>query len=319
MLSLMLNHIKPCPSERLGLQLTGTLKMSDPLLTYKTAKAFAPLPAPTDACLVFIYPTGPQMGARYVLRTEDALIGRTDECHIRNTDASVSRNHARIEVRDDGYYAVDLESTNGTFVNNVAKCDSRLEDGDYLRVGNCIYRFLAGGNIEAEYHEEIYRLTVLDGLTGVHNRRFLTDFLDRELARADRFNRPLSLAMFDIDHFKAINDQHGHLAGDMTLRELTAVLKAVVRKDELLARYGGEEFAMALPETTIEQAYQACERLRRIVAEHPFQYNSQRIPLTVSVGVTVSKPGLDCPEELIRAADDKLYEAKRTGRNRVAI
>lgn len=293
---------------------------TDPNVTYKTLKSVpgAPKP-PTDACLVFIYPKGPDMGARYVLREDETVIGRTDECAIRNTDASVSRLHARIARRDDGYHAMDLGSTNGTFINNVLKREGRLEDGDYLRIGNCIYRFLAGGNIEAEYHEEIYRLTVMDGLTGVHNRRYLTEYLDRELARAQRFARPLAVALFDIDRFKAINDTHGHLAGDTTLRELTGLLKSVVRKDELLARYGGEEFAMALPETTGEQAVRACERMRQTVADHCFQYQSFRIPVTVSVGVAVSGPHILVPDDLLKAADEKLYEAKNTGRNRVVI
>jgi diguanylate cyclase (GGDEF)-like protein len=290
----------------------------DPYQTYKTSRpAVAPVRV-TEACLVFIYPTGPQMGTRYVLKRAGALIGRTDDCEIRNVDASVSRTHARIECRDDGYYAVDLGSTNGTFVNNVPQPETRLEDGDYLRIGNCIYRFLAGGNLEAEYHEEIYRLTVMDGLTGVHNRRSLTEFLDRELARAQRHDRPLALALFDIDRFKAINDGRGHLAGDTTLRELAGLLKAVVRKDEMLARYGGEEFAMVLPETDAERAVQACERVRRVVEAHPFEYAGVRIPVTVSVGVASSAADTESPEALLRAADAKLYEAKNTGRNRVA-
>lgn len=288
-------------------------------LTYKTSQVQNLGVPVSDACLVFIYPTGPQMGARYVLKHADAVIGRTEECQIHNQDGSVSRNHARLEFRGDGYYAVDLGSTNGTFINNVLKREGKLDDGDYLRIGNCIYRFLEGGNLEAEYHEEIYRLTVQDALTGAHNRRYLMEYLDRELARAQRFDRPLALAMFDIDHFKLINDRSGHLAGDLALRELTAMLKAVVRKDELLARYGGEEFAIALPETGVEEAAIACERLRRAVAEHPFVYQSARLPVTVSVGVAVSTRHTTGPEELIRLADEKLYEAKRGGRNRVAV
>jgi len=290
---------------------------NDLSLTFKSTQIQNLQRSAADACLVFIYPTGPQMGARYALNQDEALIGRTEECHIRNPDGSVSRNHARVEFRDDGYYAVDLGSTNGTFINNLLRREGKLKDGDYLRIGNCIYRFLEGGNLEAEYHEEIYRLTVQDALTGAHNRRYLMEFLDRELARAQRFDRPLALAMFDIDHFKKINDQSGHLAGDLALRELTAMLKAVVRKDELLARYGGEEFAIVLPETTAAEAAIACERLRRSVEEHLFIYQSLRIPVTVSVGVAVSTRDTPSPEDLIREADAKLYEAKRTGRNKV--
>src|SRR5204862_6793913 len=126
--------------------------------------------------------------------------------------------------RADGrYHVTDLGSTNGTFVNNVPRADSPLADGDYLRIGNCIYRFLASGNLEAEYHEEIYRLTVLDGLTGVPNRRFFEEFVERQVVRAVRHKRPLALALMDIDHFKQVNDRMGHLAGDLTLRQVAAV------------------------------------------------------------------------------------------------
>src|SRR5207244_8344348 len=114
----------------------------------------------------------------------------------------------------------------------------RLNDGDCLRVGNCIYHSLAGGNVESEYHEEIYRLTIIDGLTQIHNQRYLLDFLDRELARSNRHQRPLSLIMFDIDWFKQINDDLGHLGGDFTLRELAdCVRKSSVRREDLFARY----------------------------------------------------------------------------------
>ena len=153
------------------------------------------------------------------------VLGRGNDCDIRINDHSVSRRHARIQPGADGYYAVDLQSTNGTFVNDVPASMCKLKDGDYLRVGNCIYRFLAGGNVEAEYHEEIYRLTIIDALTDIHNKRYLLEFLDRELARSARYHRPLSLVMFDIDHFKAINDELGHLGGDFTLRELAACVK----------------------------------------------------------------------------------------------
>jgi diguanylate cyclase (GGDEF)-like protein len=272
-----------------------------------------------QACLIHIYPTGPGMGARFALGDTPVVIGRGSDSDIRINDHSVSRRHARIQPGADGYYAIDLQSTNGTFVNSTPAAMYKLKDGDYLRVGNCIYRFLAGGNVEAEYHEEIYRLTIVDGLTEIHNKRYLLEFLDRELARSARYARPLSLLLFDIDHFKMVNDQMGHLGGDFVLRELAARVKGGVRKEELFARYGGEEFAVVLPETTREGALRIAERIRSLVEAQPFVYENYTYPLTVSIGVamTSGEEGLT-PAELLRRADERLYQAKRDGRNRVA-
>src|SRR6202007_3003364 len=119
------------------------------------------------------------------------IIGRGEDCDIHLDDPSISRRHCRIQPQGSGYQAKDLQSTNGTFINNPPIQEEPLQDGDYLRVGNWIFRYLAGGNVEADYHEEIYRLTIIDALTGVHNKRFLLEFLDREVARSARHRRPL--------------------------------------------------------------------------------------------------------------------------------
>jgi diguanylate cyclase (GGDEF)-like protein len=271
-----------------------------------------------DACVVHIYPTGPGMGTRYPLTDAPVVLGRGNDCDIRINDHSVSRRHARIQPGADGYYAVDLQSTNGTYVNDVPASICKLKDGDYLRVGNCIYRYLAGGNVEAEYHEEIYRLTIIDALTDIHNKRYLLEFLDRELSRSARHSRPLALILLDLDRFKAINDDLGHLGGDFTLREVASCIKSSIRKEELFARYGGEEFAIVLPETTLEGAVSVAERLRTRVEKHTFQYEGRTYPLTISLGViTTTGDAAMTPHELIRQADEKLYQAKNEGRNRV--
>jgi diguanylate cyclase (GGDEF)-like protein len=272
-----------------------------------------------DACLVHIYPSGPSMGRRYPLSlTQAVVIGRGSDCAIQVDEHSVSRRHARIEPTDKGYVAEDLGSTNGTFVNDRPVNRQVLDDGDYLRAGNCIYRFLAGGNIEAEYHEEIYRLAIIDGLTDIPNKRYLLEFLTRELSRAQRHSRDLAVVMFDLDRFKAINDEHGHLCGDYVLREMAQRLKVIVRSDELLARYGGEEFAIVLPECSRENAMQVGERVRTLVAQQPFRFDEQTVTVTVSVGVAGLAPGekIDAAG-LLERADAKLYEAKNGGRNRV--
>ena len=275
--------------------------------------------ATREACLVHIYPTGPSMGRRYPLGDKDLIVGRSDDCNIRIQDNSVSRKHVKIEPSLEGYSVCDLGSTNGTFVNDKQLEDfSILQDGDYLRVGNCLYRYLTGGNIEAEYHEEIYRLTIQDGLTRIHNHRALTEFLDREVARSQRHKRPLSVLMFDIDKFKTINDTHGHLCGDFVLRELATCIRDTVRKEDMFARYGGEEFCMVLVETEPTEALAAGERVRSTIEKHPFRFEATPIKLTVSVGVaTTTGDTVLTPAELLRQADEKLYQAKRGGRNRV--
>lgn len=275
--------------------------------------------ATREACLVHIYPTGPTMGCRYPLSDRPLVLGRGDDCDIRLTDHSVSRKHARIEPSSDGYRVADQNSTNGTFVNDKQLDTPRLlQDGDYLRVGNCLYRYLAGGNIEAEYHEEIYRLTILDGLTQIHNARYLNEFLAREVVRSQRHNRPLSVLALDIDKFKSLNDSLGHLCGDFVLRELADVIRGNVRQEDLFARCGGEEFVVVLVETTNEGATMVAERLREAVAKHQFRFETTPINLTISIGVASTSGDSEItPTALRKAADEKLYEAKRSGRNKV--
>ena len=282
----------------------------------------APRPASGEsaaACLVHIYPTGAGMGSRHALNQKTIVVGRGEDCDLQIPDHSVSRRHVRIERTERGYSISDLQSTNGTFVNDQPAASTPLHDGDYVRIGNNIFRFLAGGNVEAEYHEEIYRLTIIDGLTQIHNQRYLLDFLDREIARSNRHQRPLALILFDIDHFKTINDDLGHLGGDFALRELAAcVRKTTVRREDLFARYGGEEFAVVLVETPLEAAIEVAERIRTTVEKHPFRFEDRPFSLTVSLGVTATVGEADLSATaLVRQADAKLYEAKRAGRNRV--
>ena len=285
--------------------------------TLKSA-GFAVPSGPRDGCLVHIYPSGPLLGTRYTLVEESVLIGRTENCLVQNTDSSVSRNHARIDRTPRGPLVTDLGSTNGTYVNDVRCRDVVLADGDYLRIGNCIYRFLDGGNVEAQYHEEIYRLTVVDALTGAWNRRYLFEFLGRELARSARHQRPLSLAVLDIDHFKKVNDQYGHAAGDAVLRDVAALLRAEARADELAARYGGEEFALVLPEASAAEAEAACERIRASIEGRCFRCGEYAVPVTVSIGVaTTAGEAVVAADVLLQQADARLYEAKAGGRNRV--
>jgi diguanylate cyclase (GGDEF)-like protein len=258
------------------------------------------------------------MGSRYTLGDSDIVLGRDDDCDIVINDDSASRRHACIQCSPEGYGLLDLKSTNGTFVNDKRVTLCVLKDGDYVRIGNGIYRFLASNNIEAEYHEEIYRLTIIDALTDIYNKRYFLEFLARQLSCSTRYRRPMSLIMFDLDRFKSVNDTLGHLCGDFTLRELAAIVRKGIRKEDLFARYGGEEFAMVLPETPRQGAMEIAEHLRQRIEAHHFHFEDKHYRVTISVGVTcTSGEEWQTTSELIEQADGKLYQAKRQGRNRV--
>src|SRR6185369_11574096 len=200
-----------------------------------------------DACLILIY-GGSDLGKRFAL-THDNTIGRDPSNDICVDMSFVSRQHARVTRRELRWFIEDLGSRNGTQINGVpVEGVTRLDNGDQIKIGGAIFKYIAGGNVETLFHEEIYRMTIFDGLTKVHNKRYMLDFLEREIARARRYSSPLSMAMLDIDHFKSLNDTHGHQAGDYVLERVASAIGAHVRREQLLARYGGEEFALVLPE-----------------------------------------------------------------------
>jgi diguanylate cyclase (GGDEF)-like protein len=270
-----------------------------------------------EACLVLIYPPGPDMGKRFPLSRSEIVLGRGADCDIQVDRDSVSRRHARVFRDGEHWMAEDLGSTNGSYVNDVPVQRGVLRDADFLKIGAAIFKFLTGAGVEASYHEEIYRMTIVDALTGAHNKRYFLEFLERETARCARYGRPLSLLMFDIDHFKVINDTHGHLTGDYVLKEMARRLLARIRREELMARYGGEEFATVLPETDHPGAMIFGEQLRALVADEPFEYEGDTFTVTISVGVaTIEGEDMDI-QAFIKIADDNLYRAKREGRNRV--
>ena len=241
-------------------------------------------PVNLDAALVVIY--GLDLGRKYDLAREETLIGRSSKADIQIDQEAVSRNHARITNTTKGVRIEDLGSTNGTFVNDdVASSARSLHNGDLVKIGRTIFKFIAGGNIEAAYHDEIYRLTTMDGLTQIYNRRYFDEQLDRELSRSRRYERVLSLVMFDLDHFKDVNDTYGHLAGDSVLKQLASTVRTRIRREDVFARYGGEEFGLLLPEINLGGARQLAEKVRKLVERQRFEFDKQVIPVTLSVGV----------------------------------
>jgi two-component system cell cycle response regulator len=273
----------------------------------------------SNDCIVVIYTKDPMLlGKRFVLDFTPVRVGRGAENHIVLEGDSVSRRHAHLEQRGAVWWAVDDGSTNGTYVNDeqIAR-EFGLANGDRIKVGPTIFKYLSGADVEAQYHEEIYKMTIIDGLTQAHVKRYLLEALEKEIIRARRHARDLSFIMFDIDHFKKINDHHGHLAGDFVLKELARIVQGRIRRDEVFARYGGEEFAIVLPETTLEGAQALAEGLREKIEQSRFVFQGDNMPVTISIGVATLADSDKTALDLIRNADGKLYEAKRGGRNKV--
>lgn len=269
-----------------------------------------------DAYLVQV--RGPDLGRRLLLNDRQVTIGRDPDNTIVLKSDSVSRVHAKIEPWEGGHRVVDNQSTNGTYRNNVLiKDHEQLVSGDYVQAGDAIFKYLAGDNIEVAYHEEIYRLTIEDSLTQVANKRALLDFLEKEFARAKRYQRPLSVIMIDLDHFKRVNDGFGHLMGDFVLREFARLVSARIRREELFARYGGEEFCVVLPELDRVAGHKFAEVIRAQIQDHSFEFEGNVLKMTASFGIAELSESMGRPDDLLLLADENLYKAKHEGRNRV--
>lgn len=271
----------------------------------------------TPPALVVVY--GANLGKAYYLQQPVQIIGRSLSADIHLDEDCISREHARVTVKHKTTTVRDLDSTNGLFVNGHRVRRAMLNDGDRLHLGETVLKYLSSTNMESQFHEDIYRMMTVDDLTQAFNRPYFHESLRREMSRALRYHRPLSLAMLDIDQFKTINDTYGHLAGDEILKAFVDLALRNIRQSDLLARYGGDEFAIILPEADSIAARRFCEKLRAIVAAYPFRYQQQTMAITTSIGLQSydHKDGEKSVSQLIAAADARLYEAKKTGRNRI--
>ncbi|TVR00471.1 MAG: GGDEF domain-containing protein [Deltaproteobacteria bacterium] len=287
-------------------------------------------PAGAEACLVAV--SGGEIGRRYRLHNVETRLGRSPNADIVVEEQGVSRLHACVLRKHNGTVIRDLESTNGTVVNGVSVREQRLEDGDTVRIGKAVFKFLERNNLESAYYDEIYRLTTIDDLTRIANRRHFFTTFERELSRSLRHDRDLAIVMFDIDRFKLLNDTYGHTAGDAVLTQVAERVSSLCREEDLFARYGGEEFALLLPETEQRAAGSLARRIRIAIAEKPFPVDSWKLDVTVSLGVAdiaefrerhdLQNARTATPElvnQFIRIADEKLYTAKELGRNRVVL
>jgi two-component system cell cycle response regulator len=247
----------------------------------------------------------------------EVVLGRDPGCTVSLPADDVSRRHVRITPADGGHVAVDLSSTNGTWVNGAAVQSHRLAAGDRLRVGSFVAAYVAAGDPAGRHLERLAGLARKDPLTGLPNRRALEEELPRALARALRAGEPLSVVVLDVDRFKEVNDRHGHAAGDAVLAAVAGRAAAALRGSDVIARFGGEEFAVVLPGADLARAAEAAERIREAVAAEAVTAGGAALSVTVSLGCATLLPDERDARALLARADARLYEAKRAGRNRV--
>jgi len=264
---------------------------------------------------------GSNVGEMYRLEGGESVIGRGTAASIRLGDDGISRKHARIVVDDKSVRIEDLGSANGTLVNGTLIQASALKDGDKIQLGSTtILKFTYHDKLEENFQRAMYDAALRDDLTKAFNKKHFLDRLEQEVSYARRHGALLSLIMFDVDHFKRINDTYGHVAGDHVLAKLSQVAQSIVRGEDIFARYGGEEFSVLSRGIALHGAGALAERLRGTVEQTTFVFDTREIPVTISLGVA-AMPEVQAANglELIAAADEALYMAKRAGRNRVVV
>jgi diguanylate cyclase (GGDEF)-like protein len=268
---------------------------------------------------------GQPIGELVPIPLDGLIIGRAADCGLSLPEAEVSRNHSRISLVLKGEAVVvhlqDLGSTNGTFVNG-RRLDGAIHallDGDVVRVGAHAFKLKKLDEMERIYHQAVLAQTTVDPLTGVSNRATVLHYLEKHFELARRHRRPLSVILADLDHFKRINDQHGHPAGDAVLQAFGIQLLGRLRGSDHVGRIGGEEFLVVLPETVAREAIGVADDLRLGMEEDPVALpgTANVVRATCSLGVAELRESDSDAGSLLARVDVALYRAKAAGRNRV--
>lgn len=273
--------------------------------------------ADKPAC--FLVVGGELNGTIFDLEDGEAVVGRNPDCGIPLDFNGISRRHFRVTCDEGQCKVEDMGSSNGTYVNN-KKIDGavELDRGDMVKLGSIALKFLPQGDTERLTYDKLQEEANTDGLTRCYNKMYFNKKLDLEVKKSKITNDPLSLVIFDLDHFKHLNDNYGHDAGDYVLKEMAGLLRDNgIRKNDTFARYGGEEFVVLLPQTNLKQAFEIAERLRKLVENYAFTYDEQRLPVTASIGVADFREGVATGTDLFKRADQAVYQSKEGGRNQV--
>jgi diguanylate cyclase (GGDEF)-like protein len=261
-------------------------------------------------------------GKHFILERKRTTIGREKANDIALSDGKVSKAHCEISVIRSGrgieqISLLDLDSTNGTYVNGETVIQTTLKAGDKIQAGGTILQLSYSDEIEREYHAKLFDFAARDALTGLYNKRFIVNELENYCRIARRSERAFSVIMIDIDDFKGINDRYGHLAGDDYLKQLSGLFVRSLREQDIAGRVGGEEFLVILPETTIDGAMQLAVRVRVGVEGFSVPYQNSILRTTISAGVCQYEKGIKDARELLDLADQALYEAKKSEKNKV--
>jgi diguanylate cyclase (GGDEF)-like protein len=262
---------------------------------------------------------GAQLGQVLKLAQQAHRVGRANDCEIWLSDDGVSRKHATITFENGGYAIEDTGSANGTFVGGQKVERAILRDGDLIQFGpQAVFRYSVADEGQEQLLRQLYEASVTDALTGANNREHFDSQLRMELSFARRHGTDLAVVMFDVDHFKRVNDTFGHPVGDEVLVEISKATRRLVRNEDVFARYGGEEFVLILRGIALDGARIVGERLRERIAELSITTDKGPLKVTVSVGCASFASTADATaESLVQVADKRLYAAKRGGRNRV--
>jgi diguanylate cyclase (GGDEF)-like protein len=263
---------------------------------------------------------GSDVGKMFKLDDGETVLGRSHRADIRLDDDSISRMHAKLSLSETSVHVEDLNSSNGTMVNGEKITLQQLRDGDKIRLGETtILKFTFHDRLDESFQQKMYDAALRDPLTKTFNKKYFIDTLNTEVSYSRRHSTALSLVIFDLDHFKSINDNYGHIAGDHVLIDMSLLVQGMLRAEDVLARYGGEEFCVILRGITLEDAGVLAERLRAAVEAHSFRQGAQLLPVTISAGVAQFDGQIEDPLALVEAADEALYAAKKAGRNRVLL
>ncbi|MGA2450791.1 MAG: GGDEF domain-containing protein [Polyangiaceae bacterium] len=323
------NAVKSAPPSAPSTQKTSRISLSEwadeessTRTTDATIAVSSPVPHRHKTGALLTVVVGPHAGRAYSIVEPITLVGRGKTAHVRIDDPGASRSHARIVVSDDGKYVLeDLGSTNGTFVDGVRVERVELKSGDRIRFGASVTLSFAILDAQAErLQHQLYESSVRDPLTRAHNRRYLVERLAGEIAYAKRHASEFALMLLDLDHFKRINDTHGHLAGDDVLRGVASLISRMIRAEDVLARFGGEEFVVAVRGIELGHVLRFAERLRAAIERQDIKADTLTLRVTASIGCASL---IELPESsrdadgLLRLADERLYAAKTQGRNRV--